>query len=128
MAVQPPAAPSPGGAASLPVVALLGRCPRCGQGPLFTGLLTVRPSCTACGLDLGTHDAGDGPAVAGIFIVGALAVIGALVVDVRYEPPLWVHALIWPVVILALSLFVMRTAKAALVALHYRHRRGETGS
>ena len=103
-------------------VALLGRCPRCGSGPLFSGLLTVREACPACGLDLRAHDSGDGPAMAGIFVVGAVAVIMALVVDVTCQPPLWVHALVWPAVILALSLAVMRIAKALLVALQYRHR------
>ena len=71
--------PSPGhdvvGAAPLPVVALLGRCPRCGRGPLFSGLLRVRETCPTCGLDLRAHDSGDGPAVAGIFVVCALVVV-----------------------------------------------------
>lgn len=118
----------PDAAAPLALAALLGRCPRCGRGRLFSGLLTVRGDCAECGLDLRAHDAGDGPAVAGIFIVGALAVIAALVVDVKYQPPLWVHALIWPMAILGLSIQVMRVAKAALVALQYRHRRNEAGS
>jgi uncharacterized protein (DUF983 family) len=100
----------------------MGRCPRCGSGPLFSGLLTVRESCDACGLDLRAHDSGDGPAMAGIFIVGALVVIAALVVDVKYQPPLWLHAVLWPAVILVLSLVVMRIAKGLLVALQYRHR------
>lgn len=128
-ASQPPPPGSAGAAAAAPLgrAALLGRCPRCGQGPLFSGLLAVREACPVCGLDLRAHDAGDGPAVAGIFVVGAVAVIAALAVDVAWQPPLWLHALIWPALILALSLLVMRVAKAALVALHYRHRRGEAG-
>ena len=109
-------------AAPLVPAVLLGRCPRCGSGPLFSGLLTVRDTCLECGLDLRAHDAGDGPAMAGIFIVGALAVIAALVVDAKYRPPLWLHAVLWPVIVLPLSLLVMRLAKALLVALQYRHR------
>jgi len=109
------------------MVALLGRCPRCRRGPLFSGLLAIREACPACGLDLRAHDAGDGPAVAGIFVVGAAAVIAALVVDVKYEPPLWVHALLWPVLVLPLSVWVMRIAKAVLVGLQYRHRQGQAG-
>lgn len=109
-------------AAPVARVALLGRCPRCGSGPLFSGLLGLRESCPNCGLDLRPFEAGDGPAVAGIFLVGAITVIAALMVDVRYAPPLWVHALIWPGVILGLSILVMRLAKAALAALQYRQR------
>lgn len=108
---------------SLVTVALLGRCPRCGKGSLFKGLLDIRESCEACGLDLRAHDAGDGPAVAGIFVIGALAVGLALWVDVRYEPPLWVHAVVWPLFVLPLSVLTMRIAKAVLVGLQYRHRR-----
>jgi uncharacterized protein (DUF983 family) len=103
--------------------ALLGRCPQCGRGHVFAGLLDIRPACSACGLDLSAHDAGDGPAMAGIFLIGAITVVLALWVDARFEPPLWLHALIWPVVVLPLSLIVMRVAKALLLGLQWRHRR-----
>jgi uncharacterized protein (DUF983 family) len=102
--------------------ALLGRCPQCGRGHLFSGLLDIHPACSVCGLDLRAHDAGDGPAMAGIFLVGAIAIILALWVDARYEPDLWVHALIWPAVVLLLSLLVMRFAKAMLIGLQWRYR------
>jgi uncharacterized protein (DUF983 family) len=109
-------------------VALAGRCPRCGRGPLFDGLLSVRPSCPVCGLDLKAHDAGDGPAVLAIFVLGALLVGGAMWLEFTREPPLWVHAVLWPVVSLPLAIAVMRPAKAALVGLQYRHRRDEMQS
>jgi uncharacterized protein (DUF983 family) len=102
--------------------ALLGRCPRCGQGPLFQGILAFRPKCPVCGLELQRYDSGDGPAFAGIVIVGTLAVIGALVVDARYAPPLWVHAVLWPTLVLPLSVWVMRVAKAALAWVQYRQQ------
>lgn len=102
--------------------ALLGRYPRCGGGHVFAGLLDIRPACSECGLDFTAHDAGDGPAVAGIFLIGAIAVGLALWVDRRFEPDLWVHALIWPVLVLPLSLLVMRFAKAMLLGLQWRHR------
>jgi uncharacterized protein (DUF983 family) len=105
-------------------VALLGRCPRCGEGALFRGPLDIRDSCEACGLDLRAHDAGDGPAVAGIFVIGALTVGLAIWVDVRFAPPLWVHAVLWPALVLPLSVVTMRAAKGALAALQWRHRRG----
>ena len=109
--------------ASLARAALLGRCPRCGRGALFRGLLDVRDSCDACGLDLRAHDAGDGPAVAAIFLIGAVTVGAAIWVDVRFEPPLWVHAVLWPALVLPMSVLTIRVAKAALVALQWRHRR-----
>jgi len=39
------------------------RCPRCGRGRVFAGLLEVRTRCAMCDLDLSAQDAGDGPAV-----------------------------------------------------------------
>ena len=42
---------------------LAGRCPRCGEGRLFSGFLTVAESCGVCGLDYSFADAGDGPAI-----------------------------------------------------------------
>ena len=55
-----------------PGAALLGLCPRCGKGKLFDGYLDVAKSCTSCGLDYAMFDAGDGPAVFVILIVGAI--------------------------------------------------------
>jgi uncharacterized protein (DUF983 family) len=111
-----------GGVAPFVRVALGGRCPRCGQGRLFVGLLDVAPACTACGLDLSAQDAGDGPAVAAIFLLGALTVIGAFLVEFRLEPPFWVHLLLWPAVLLPGAVVTMRIAKAALIWVQWRHR------
>ncbi|WP_328733599.1 DUF983 domain-containing protein [Falsiroseomonas selenitidurans] len=103
-------------------MALAGRCPRCGQGRLFDGVLAVVPRCAACGLDLSAQDSGDGPAVLGIFLLGALTMIGAFLVEFRLEPPIWVHAVLWPTLLLPAAVLTMRFAKAALIALHWRHR------
>lgn len=111
-----------GPAAPLLQVALGCRCPRCGRGRLFTGLLTVRERCEVCGLDLRAHDAGDGPAVAVIFILGTLVVGAAFWVEFTFSPPLWVHAVLWPLVTFPLAILLMRPLKAALVAMQYRHR------
>ena len=40
-----------------------GRCPRCGEGNLFSGLLTVKKECSACHLSFDFEDSGDGPTV-----------------------------------------------------------------
>jgi uncharacterized protein (DUF983 family) len=113
--------------ASLMKAALACRCPRCGQGPLFQGLLEVRDSCEACGLDLRQHDSGDGPAVFVVFVLGIIVVGLAFWVDVRFSPPLWVHAILWPLVTVPLAIVLMRPTKAALVALQYHNRRSELG-
>jgi uncharacterized protein (DUF983 family) len=110
-----------GGASPLRT-ALACRCPRCGEGPLFDGLLTVRPACPSCGLDLSAQDAGDGPAVFVILVLGAVVVGLAIWVEVTFEPPLWLHALIWTPVVTAGAVSMLRPLKAFLVAMQYRHR------
>ena len=74
--------------------ALACRCPRCGEGRLFTGLLTVRPACPSCGLDFSAEDAGDGPQVFVIFFLGLIVVGLAALVEFKFAPPIWVHALL----------------------------------
>lgn len=101
---------------------LAGKCPRCGKGDLFRAFLTVRDTCPACGLDLRGHDAGDGPAVFVILGLGALVVPLVLWVEFAYEPPLWLHAVIWIPIILAATLVPLRLIKGVLVAQQYKHR------
>lgn len=103
------------------VAGLLCRCPRCGRGALYRGLLTVVPRCASCGLDLAAHDSGDGPAAFAILLLGLIVVGLALIVEVRFEPPLWVHALLWTPLILVGAIAILRPLKATMVALHYKH-------
>lgn len=98
-------------------------CPRCGKGKLFKGFLTVADVCEVCGLDLCKQDTGDGPAVFLIFILGFLVVPVALIVSMNVEWPLWLHTLVWGVLILGLALGMLRPAKAYMIALQYRYRR-----
>ena len=113
--------------ASILHVAFACRCPRCGQGKLFRNLLEVRDACEACGLDLRANDAGDGAVVGVILLLGAIVVALAFWVEFRFSPPLWLHAILWPVVTVPLAVLMMRPAKAALVALQFRHRSSEMG-
>ena len=103
----------------------MGRCPRCGKGRLFRGYLAVRPSCASCNLDFSRFEAGDGPAVFVILIVGAIVAGGALILEVSVQPPYWVHALIWGPALVILSLAFLRPLKAALIVLQYKHRAEE---
>jgi uncharacterized protein (DUF983 family) len=73
--------------------------------------------------DLRAHDVGDGAAVFVILILGFVIVGLALLLEAKAEPPLWVHALIWPVVIFGGTIAMLRPLKATLIALQYRHRR-----
>jgi uncharacterized protein (DUF983 family) len=110
---------------SVGYASLFGLCPRCGKGKLFQGFLNVAKACSVCGLDYSGFEAGDGPAVFVILIVGAIVAGGALITEVAFHPPYWVHALIWGPLILILSLGLLRPLKASLIVLQYKHRAEE---
>lgn len=101
--------------------ALSCRCPRCGDGRIFAGLLTVRATCPACGLDLSAEDAGDGPAVFVIFFLGAAAVGIAALLEIEFEPPIWVHLALLTPLIIGGAVALLRPLKAYMIALQYRH-------
>ncbi|HKD46453.1 MAG TPA: DUF983 domain-containing protein [Rhizomicrobium sp.] len=104
---------------------LLGLCPRCGQGALFDGYIKLKALCPSCGLDYAMFDAGDGPAVFGILIVGAIVAALALYVEFTFSPPYWVHAVLWVPLIVILSLLFLRLSKSSLLVLQYKHKAGE---
>ncbi len=101
-----------------------GRCPRCGGGKLFDGFLELAPRCEACGLDYGFADAGDGPAVIVTLLAGFIVVGAALVVEVKYEPPMWLHLAIFLPLTLIVCLGMLRPLKGVLVSLQYRNKAG----
>lgn len=117
--VELPSSPSPFTAG------LAGRCPRCGQGRLFRSGLILREDCERCGLHYAFADSGDGPAVFAILILGFLVLGGAIWVEFRLEPPVWVHVALWGVLTPLLALGVLRLLKGGLIALQYKHKAGE---
>ena len=101
------------------------KCPRCGKGKLFAGFIDLRPSCESCGLDYAFIDVGDGASVFLIMIAGAIVVGCALVVEVKYQPPFWLHAALWLPLILLTTIAPLRPMKSLLIALQFHHKASE---
>ena len=97
-----------------------GRCPRCGDGRMFQGFLTIAQKCEVCGLDFSFADSGDGPAVFVTLIGGFLVLGAALALDLAYEPPLWVYLVFFLPLAVILCLGLLRPLKGLLVAEQYR--------
>ena len=53
----------------------LGKCPRCGQGSIFKGFISLKERCEVCGLDLTFADAADGPAFF-VMLVASVPILG----------------------------------------------------
>ena len=103
------------------------KCPKCQKGDLYKGgfTLELRERCDECGLDLTKNDSADGPAVFLIFVLGFLLVPLALIVEMFFAPPLWVHAVLWTVVALGMTIGALRPLKSLVIALQFKHRPGD---
>lgn len=104
--------------------ALACKCPACGKGALYKPgtYLDVQAACPVCGLALAKNDSADGPAVFLIFILGALLVPFAFLIEYWFHPPLWVHGVVGTILALGLTLGSLRPLKSLVIALQYRHR------
>lgn len=100
--------------------AIQGRCPRCAAPGLFAGAVGFAPRCEACGLDYTAFNVGDGPAAFLIMIVGGLVVALAIIAELNFHPPFWVHILLWLPFTIVAVLGALRIAKGLLLALEYR--------
>ena len=98
-----------------------GHCPRCGEGQLFDGYLNLAQKCKTCDLDYDVVDAADGPAVFVILVAGFLIVAAALLVEIYYQPPYWVHAVLWLPLGILVPLGMLRPLKGALIGLQYKN-------
>jgi uncharacterized protein (DUF983 family) len=90
-------------------------CPRCGVGALFSGYLTVAPSCSHCSLDFSFADAGDG---ASWFVMSFACVFGVgsiIGIELAYRPEWWVHVLIAIPVLVILPMLLLRPVKGLLI-------------
>jgi uncharacterized protein (DUF983 family) len=104
------------------------RCPRCGEGKLYSGFLKLAKSCDRCGLDYGFADPADGPAFFVMTGVGILVIAVWGWAVVAYQPPLWVQfATVFPALLVG-CLGTLRPVKAWLVAEQYIHKASEGGA
>ena len=96
-----------------------GRCPRCGKGHLFDGFLKLRDECEVCGLSYDFADPADGPAFFVICFACVPAVVFALLLQVKAEPPFWVHLITTLPLIVATCVLPLRPLKGWLVCSQY---------
>ncbi|MGI6244392.1 MAG: DUF983 domain-containing protein [Pseudochelatococcus sp.] len=101
---------------------LQGRCPACGEGPLFDGYLRIADRCAACGEELHHHRADDLPPYIVITIVGHIIVTLVLAVEMLADYSTLTQMIVWPLLTLALSLALMRPVKGAVVGYQWALR------
>ena len=50
---------------------------------------------------------------------------GALLLEFKVGPPVWVHVLLWGLVTPIVAFFLLRVLKGTLIALQYKHKAAE---
>lgn len=101
------------------------RCPQCGKSGVFDGYLKFRESCAACGADFKSADAGDGPAVFVILIVGAIVAPLLIFLQVGLDLPDTLALGITLVTAVVLCFAFLPPFKATLFALQWKHKARE---
>ncbi|MBD8876482.1 DUF983 domain-containing protein [Roseibium polysiphoniae] len=104
---------------------LRGRCPRCGEGHLFDGFLTLKPKCEVCDLDYSFADPADGPAFFIICFGCIPAVAFAIWLEVAHTAPYWVHLVTTLPLILLTCIPPLRPLKGWLVASQFFYKAQE---
>ena len=100
---------------------LTGHCPRCDARTLFAGWVRFADRCSNCGLDFRGFNVGDGAAAFLILVLGAITAAAAIIVELKFSPPFWLHIILWPPIVLVLTIFSLRASKGVLLALEFSH-------
>lgn len=95
-------------------------CPRCGEGRMFAGYLSVRETCDVCKMAFEALRSDDAPPYFTLFIVGHLVISLYLMLWPYMPYPDWVHALIWCSLTLVLSLVMLPFVKGGVMAVIFR--------
>lgn len=101
---------------------LKGRCPACGDAPLFARFLKPVDHCAACGQSWAHQRADDLPAYLVVLILGHVLVPLVVAANLRFDMPMWVQMALWPGIALAMALLMIQPAKGAVIGLQWARR------
>ena len=96
---------------------LLGRCPVCGKGRIFSGFLRVVTECSDCHAPLGLARADDAPPYFTILIVGHIVIPAMLIMQKTMDPSTWLLSTVFLPLTVVLSVGLIRPIKGATVGL-----------
>lgn len=93
------------------------RCPVCGKKPIFISYIKIASKCSECNTNFKKYRTDDGPAYCTIFVVGHLIIPCILYLEsLNSPPPLWIQLVIWPVLTIVLSIWLLPKMKGAFLA------------
>ena len=96
---------------------VMNRCPVCGEGHVFRSFLKLVPACESCGTRLGKLRPDDAAPYFVILIAGHVLMPPIFWIDRAYEPPVWLHMVVWLPLFAVLCTLLLRPVKGAIVGL-----------
>ena len=95
---------------------------------MFNGFLKFARHCQGCGESFDIEDAGDGPAVFVILIVGIVIIPLALAFQLITNAPLWLTMLIWMPILILACLALLRPLRGIMFNLQWANAAREVRS
>lgn len=96
------------------------RCPNCGQGKMFTGLLSMNRDCEVCGV---RYERQSGESIGGMYfnlILAELTTMGGFfIADGLWHPPFTPHVIFWATYNVLFCLFFYRHARGMWVGVSH---------
>lgn len=99
-----------------------GRCPRCGEGRLFTSYLKVADHCPHCNEALHHQRADDGPAYLTILLVSHIGAPLLLACYIAWRPTAMTMIVSFGLGAIILSLLLLPRIKGAMIGLQWARR------
>ena len=96
-------------------------CPECGKKSVFQSFLKIKEKCD-CGLKLSNLDIGDGPSFFAMFFLNIIIILLAIIVEIKFSPPLWIHLVLWCPLIIILSILLIIYLKVLFIFLNFKYR------
>ena len=96
---------------------IYGLCPSCASISIFKYYIKLLSECPKCGYQINDQKIGDGAAWFSMLLTSIIVAIGVLILEVNFQPKLWVHVLVWFPLIIALSVVILRPFKALLLCI-----------
>lgn len=90
---------------------------------MFHAYLKVSDACPKCGEELHHQRADDAPPYMTIFVVGHIIGAMLMVADGHYPAlPMWIHMVVWPLLVVLMSLWFLPRIKGALIGYQWALR------
>lgn len=96
-----------------------GKCPKCGEGKLFSSFLKIAPACEHCGEEFHHHRADDLPAYLVVVIVGHIMVGAVMGFTEVTTLSTWQILAIWGPATVLMAVGLLRPVKGAVVGLQW---------